>query len=301
MRITTFHRKYFLRFYHTKFLYQEKKRVHKRTLKISSYHAGDIQPYNEEIATESKAKLMELARKDNERMMLEEVRNNYESYIYLIRNKLIDQEDEISAVTTQDQRDELSKSAEEAEDWMYDEGYDASLEVYTQKLVELKAPAEKVFFRVAEVPARENAIASLKKKLKKVGDLMTKWETTMPQITEEERKEVLAKVDVVHNWITEKVEAQGSADPSADPVFTSEEVPLQTKEIEGMVGKLSKRPKPAPKKEEKNETDATNENNSTADAEDGSAKTEEATTEEDEKKESEEDVEGEEKKDDSEL
>ena len=244
---------------------------------------------------------MELARKDNERMMLEEVRNNYESYIYLIRNKLIDQEDEISAVTTQEQRDELSKSAEEAEDWMYDDGYDASLEVYTQKLGELKAPAEKVFFRVAEVPARKNAIAALQKKLKKVGDLMKKWETTMPQITEEERNEVLAKVEGVNSWINEKEEAQGTADPTADPVFTSEEVPLQTKEIEGLVGKLSKRPKPVPKKEEKNETDTSNETNSTADAEEGSAKSEEATTEDDGNQETEENEEGEEKEDDSEL
>lgn len=266
---------------------------------VNSYHVGDIQPYNADIRAESKAKLMELARKDNERMMLEETRNNYESYIYLIRNKLIDQEEEITAVTTQEQRDELSTSAVEAEDWMYDEGYDASLEVYNQKLADLKAPAEKVFYRVAEVPARENAIASLTKKLKKVGDLMTKWETTMPQITEEERKDVLVKVESVRQWITEKQEAQEGADPASDPVFTSKEVPLQTKEIEALVGKLSKRPKPVPKKEEKNETDTTSEEDSSADTEETDAKSEEATTEE--KKETEDDEEEEEKDAESEL
>mmetsp|Transcript_9476 Transcript_9476/g.11008 ORF Transcript_9476/g.11008 Transcript_9476/m.11008 type:complete len:246 (-) Transcript_9476:144-881(-) len=206
---------------------------------------------------ESRAKLAELARKDKERMDLEEIRNTYESYIYLIKNKLIDDEEAIGAVSTQEQRDLLSKSAMEAEDWMYDEGYDADLETYTKKYEELSAPAEKVFFRVKEVSARAEAVAALNTKLDKVVALMTKWETTMPQITEEERTDVISKVDVVRKWISDKVEAQAAADPAADPVFTSAEVPLQTAELQTVISKLSKRPKPAPKKEEKkNETDA---------------------------------------------
>jgi len=88
---------------------------------------------------------------------------------------------------------------------------------------------------------------------------MAKWETTMPQVTEEERKDVLDKVEVVKKWIEEKEAAQAAADPASDPVFTSEEVPLQTKEIQVLVSKLSRRPKPVPKKEKKNETDTKSE------------------------------------------
>merc|ERR1712038_213716 len=93
---------------------KEKKKTHKRTLTVASYHVGTIQPYSDEIMEESKAKLSELARLDKERMMLEEIRNNYESYIYLIKNKLIDDEEAIGAVTTEEQREELRKSAEDA-------------------------------------------------------------------------------------------------------------------------------------------------------------------------------------------
>jgi hypoxia up-regulated 1 len=213
---------------------------------------------------ESREKLHYLARVDKERMMLEEIRNNYESYIYLIKNKLVDFEDEIAAVTTQEQRDALLSSASEAEDWMYDEGYDADLETYTKKYEELSAPAEKVFFRMKEVSARVDAIKELNEKLEKVESLMKKWETTMPHISEEERAEVISKVADVRKWIEEKTAAQAAADPTADPVFTSAEVPLQTTEIQKVVSKLSRKPKPAPKKEEetantdekKNETDA---------------------------------------------
>merc|ERR1712038_694364 len=242
---------------------KEKKKTHKRTLTVSSYHAGLIQPHSDVIMSESREKLGELNRLDKERQMLEEVRNNYESYIYLIKNKLIDDEEAIGAVTTQEQRDELKKSADEAEDWMYEDGYDASLETYKQKYEELTKPAEKVFFRMTEVSARAEAIVSIKEKLDKVVALMKKWEKSMPQIKEEERDDVLAKVEDVRKWITEKEEAQAANDPASDPVFTSEEVPLQTKDLQSLISKLSRRPKPAPKKEEKkdkkNETDAADE------------------------------------------
>jgi hypoxia up-regulated 1 len=114
-----------------------------------------------------------------------------------------------------------------------------------------------VFFRLKEVSARANAISDLNKKLGKVVALMTKWETTMPQVTEEERADVLAKVEDVRKWISEKTEAQAAADPTSDPVFTSDEVPLQTTEVQKVVSKLSRKPKPVPKKEEKkNETES---------------------------------------------
>lgn len=252
---------------------KEKKRTHKRALSISSHHIGAVKPYSDEIMAESRAKLNELARVDKERMMLEEIRNNYESYIYLIKNKLVDFEDEIAAVSTQEQREELLNSASKAEDWMYDEGYDADFETYTKKYEELSAPAEKVFFRMKEVSARADAIKELNEKLDKVDSLMKKWETTMPHVTEEERGEVLSKVGDVRKWIEEKTAAQAAADPTADPVFTSAEVPLQTTEIQKVVSKLSRKPKPAPKKEEET-ANKDEQSNQTDASEDGDKKEE---------------------------
>ena len=191
-------------------------------------------------------------------MMLEEARNKLESYIYHIKNKLIDDEEAIAKVSTEEQRETISQAASSAEDWMYDEGYDADLATMTAKYEELAGPAEKIFFRVSEMTARPEAVRDLKKKLEKVRALMTKWETTKPQVTAEERADVLARVSEADDWLTEKVAAQDANDVTADPVFTSEEVPLQVKVLEKLVGKLNKKPKPQPKKEEKksNETEA---------------------------------------------
>ena len=269
---------------------KEKKKIHKQTLVVESFHVGNVRPYGPELMAESKAKLAELERKDKERIMLEEARNKVESYIYRIKNKLIDDEVNIGRVSTEVQREEISKLAMEAEEWMYDEGYKADLATMEDKYAELSVPAEKIFLRVEELTKRPEAMEALKAKLQKVEELMKKWETTMPQVTEEERAEVLTKVDDVKKWISEMEEAQAKADPTSDPVFHSQDVPLQSSSIEALVAKLSRKPKP--KQEKKNDTKAEanetktegNETKSNETKNEDSSETKEKPAEEKEKK-----------------
>lgn len=232
---------------------KEKKKKLVRTLKVNSYNVGSIRPYSPETMAESMAKLETLAQADKERMMLEESKNKYESYIYHIRNRLIDDEELVAKVSTEEQRESLRQSAEDAEEWMFDEGYTADLATTEEKYKELSEPAEKVFFRMAELTARPAAIAAIEKKLTKVTKLMTQWETTHEHITEEERGEVMAKVEEARTWIAEKVAAQEATDASEDPAFTSSEVPGNMKRVESIVARLMKKPKPKPPK--KNETE----------------------------------------------
>merc|ERR1712157_479376 len=156
-------------------------------------------------------------------------------------------------------------------------------------------PAEKLFFRMVEVIERPKAVGALREKLDKIEQLMQKWETTHPQVTDEERADVLSKVEDVKNTLLEKEEAQAAADPSEDPVFTSAEVPLLTKDIQALLSKLSKRPKPKPKVEKKNETESDAKANSTESTEkEGEEKSteegEEKSTEEGEEKSTEDDA-----------
>merc|ERR1712157_576874 len=235
---------------------KEKKKVHRRSLKVTAFYIGKIQPYSASLVLESRTKLLELAAKDKARMLLEEAKNKYESYIYFVKNKLSDDEDEISKVSTEEQRTSLLNFATEAEDWLYEDGYDADLETYTAKYQELAEPAEKIFFRWSEMIARPEAVLSLQSKLVKVEELMTKWKETKPQVTEEERNDVLAKVEKVKEWIKDMEEKQAELESFEDPAFNSTEVPLQTKSLETLVTKLSKKPKPKPVVKDKNTTKA---------------------------------------------
>jgi hypothetical protein len=234
---------------------KEKKKTHKRKLDVSKYHTGRIQPYSDEIREASKAKLESLAAKDRTRIELEEAKNDFESYIYHVKNKLMDDEEELKKISTDEQRETLREMAVEANDWLEDEGWDSDLVTYQTRLADLSAPAKEMFHRLAELVKRPEAIAAVRKTLSKVEDLMNKWETTMPQVTEEERGDVMAKVEEARKWVYDKEDAQAAANPWEPVAFNSADVPGQTKSLEKLVAKLSKRPKPKPVVVEKNETD----------------------------------------------
>ena len=232
---------------------KQKKKVHRKSLEVKSFHVGRIRPYSAEVMAESKEKLLELARVDKERMMLEEAKNKVESYIYQIKNKLVDDEENVAKITNDKQRKEIKKLADDAEEWMYDDGYNADLPTFEDKYAELSVPFEKILFRLEELEARPAAVESLTKKLGKVEDLMAKWETEKPHITEEERKEVLDKVAEARKWLEDAEKKQKKAKAHEDPAFTSAEVPEQTKDLEVLVAKLNRKKPPKPPKEEKKE------------------------------------------------
>jgi len=207
---------------------------------------------SKEIKAESKAKIAELNRKDQERIALEAARNQVESYCYLIKNKLADEEEKIAQVTTEEQREEIRQLGADATDWLDFESQGADLETLQAKFKELSEPAEKIWFRMKEMAARPAAITSMNEMLSKVEDILKKWTTSMPHITEEERADVTAKMEEIKKWMEEKAEEQDSKAPHEEPAFTSAEVPLQSKSLERLMNKLSKKPKPKPPK--KNET-----------------------------------------------
>jgi hypothetical protein len=236
------------------FVKKEKKKVHKKSLTVKTYYVGRVQPHSPELLAESRAKLLELAAKDKERMMLEEAKNKVESYIY----------------KTKKQREEVEKLANAAEEWLYEDGYSADLATMVDKYAELSVPFEKILLRISESTARPDAVEKFRAKLTEIEGLMAKWEESKPQVTEEERSMVLKLVEEVRKWIEDKEKAQAKKKAHEEPIFVSDEVPLQLKPIESMVVRLSRKPKPKPPKEEKNETStenatATTDANSTAD------------------------------------
>merc|ERR1712157_182732 len=168
----------------------------------------------------------------------------------------------------------------DTETWMDGEGYKADLVTTEEKYVELSEPFEKIKLRIAESTARPKAIEALQKKLNEIDSLMLKWEKDMPQITEDERTEVTEKTDEIRGWILEKEQEQASKASHEEPAFLSNEVPLQLKDLEKKILKLSKRPKPKPpKKEKKSKNETATDDNSTT-TEDGDSTTTTTTEEE---------------------
>ena len=62
--------------------------------------------------------------------------------------------------------------------------------------------------RLAELTSRPASVKKCKEKVEKMRALMAKWETTMEQVTEEERGDVFEKIEKVEKWLEEKVRAR---------------------------------------------------------------------------------------------
>lgn len=223
---------------------------------MKTYYVGRVQPHSEELFEESRAKLLELAGRDKERMMLEEAKNKVESYIYKIKNTLMDNEEAVEKVSTQKERDEAKKLAGATEEWLYEDGYTADLAAMEGKFAEISAPFEKILLRISESTERPKAIDALEKQLTEIDDLMAKWEESKPQVTDDERKSVLKMVTEARKWVEEKEKAQSAKKAHEEPAYLSSEVPLQLKPIGALVVRLDRKPKPKPPK--KNETSSEN-------------------------------------------
>mmetsp|Transcript_4268 Transcript_4268/g.9480 ORF Transcript_4268/g.9480 Transcript_4268/m.9480 type:complete len:962 (+) Transcript_4268:139-3024(+) len=265
---------------------KEKKRLHKRSLKVSTYYESDVQPHWADLLDESKAKLLEMDEKDKERVMLEESKNRVESYMFMVKNKLIDDEEEIATVSTEEQREECRKLAVDTEEWLEDDGYSADFPTMEDKYAELSAPFEKILLRLKEKTARPDMIEKVEKVLTKAEELLKKWETTMPQVTEEERGEVTEKIEGARTAIKELEEAQAAKEPHEDPAYMSAELVSKVTPVEKLMQRLSKKPKPKPQKKA-NETKSDNatdtnstDSNATAEETTESSTDEESTADE---------------------
>jgi molecular chaperone DnaK (HSP70) len=106
-------------------------------LTIERYYVGRIQPHSPALLAESKRKLDEMDRLDKERILLEESRNKVESFIYKLKNELVDRADEIEKVTNEKQRKELAKLSSDAEEWLDEIGYKADRATSEDKYAEL--------------------------------------------------------------------------------------------------------------------------------------------------------------------
>merc|ERR1712176_1142577 len=107
---------------------------------------------------------------------------------------------------------------------------------------------------------------------------------------EEEKSEVLAKVDNAKSWIEEKIAEQDKKEPHEEPAFASADVPKQAKSIQGLVKRLSKKPKPKVEKSNTTDSNSVNSTNDDTNATESSEKSDEDAKNEEDSTPTEEDV-----------
>ncbi|KAK8217381.1 adenyl-nucleotide exchange factor sse1 [Zalaria obscura] len=111
-----------------------KKQVRKGDLPISSATASLEQSIKDQMAEKEIAMVME----DKLVADTEDKKNELESYIYELRGKI---EEQYAEFANEDEKAKLREKLEQSEDWLYEDGEDATKAVYVAKIEEIRAVA----------------------------------------------------------------------------------------------------------------------------------------------------------------
>eukprot|EP00978_Attheya_sp_CCMP212_P029881 scaffold107872_cov51-Attheya_sp.AAC.4 len=175
-------------------------------------------------------------------------RNELESYIYDMRDK-ITSDSQLAPYCTDEEKAAFTTALETNENWLYEDGFDATKSVYAEKLDSLKRLGDPIEFRHGENTKRPNAVAVLQRTVEKYKT----WTNSLAgddkfdHITEEERQQSHAKCDEVSSWMYDMLDKQGSLGSNVDPAVTSDQINDKTKSLSATVSPIMHKPVPKPK------------------------------------------------------
>jgi heat shock protein 4 len=224
---------------------EKKKKVKRTNLEYSTtqplaWSKEEINQYNE----------AEVAMANNDRIVYEtaDMRNELESYIYDMRDK-ITSESQLAPYITEDEKGAFNAKQEEIENWLYEEGFDATKSVYAEKLAELKKVGGPCEFRAAEAFARSNVVSSIRKNIDKYKSLLAdaQGNEKFAHITDDEFSKCHAKCDDTSSWVYGMLDKQGSLAANVNPAFTVADMNAKNVELTNFCSPIVN--KPAPKKE----------------------------------------------------
>ncbi|XP_068668992.1 heat shock 70 kDa protein 16-like [Aristolochia californica] len=188
--------------------------------------------------SEAQEKELQLAYQDRMMEQTKDKRNALEAFIYETRNKLFDL---YRSFCTDVEKEEISKSLQETEEWLYDDGDDESEMVYTSKLEQLKKLVDPVENRFKDDNARQHVTKQL---LKRIVD----YRTGVKSMANCDRDAVINECNKAEQWLREKMQLQDSLPKNCDPVLWSSEI-KRMMEVLDATCRLLMRPRTSPQRQ----------------------------------------------------
>lgn len=230
---------------------EEQKQEKKKKIKKTNLEFTEDRPLDWSRDAVNKGYEAEVEMSNIDRIVTEtsDMRNELESYIYDMRDKLVSSS-QLAAFATEDEKAAFNTKQETIENWLYEEGFDATKSVYAEKLAELKALGGPIESRASEAQERPKAVASLQNTLEKYKQWLNESQSDekFAHITEEERNKCHEKCDEVSSWLYDRLDKQGSLPHNVDPVLKTSDIQDKNRELSTVIGPIKH--KPAPKKKE---------------------------------------------------
>eukprot|EP00930_Biecheleria_cincta_P082541 TRINITY_DN72258_c0_g1_i1.p1 TRINITY_DN72258_c0_g1~~TRINITY_DN72258_c0_g1_i1.p1 ORF type:complete len:856 (-),score=220.49 TRINITY_DN72258_c0_g1_i1:375-2888(-) len=174
----------------------------------------------------------------------DEKRNDLESYIFTMRDKIAESGD-YGAFISQADREKFQSDLMKAEDWLYDT-FDATKVQYVEKLDELKQIGDPVVFRSKEAEARGDWIVAVQGTIKNYSAAAKNPGDQYSHIAAEKLASIVKQCDDLSAWLAEKTSQQEALPKHEKPVLTCSEMEKKNKELAAMADAILREPKPKP-------------------------------------------------------
>jgi heat shock protein 4 len=195
---------------------------------------------------------VETAMANEDRIIIETAdrRNELESYIYAMRDKL---DGNLRDYATNSERIQFVENITTAEDWLYGDGFDSTKSLYIKKLDELKSRGNPIERRKWENEHRGETCDGIRKQIDFCKNFAAQDTEATAHITPEEKAEVKNKAEEIEKWLSEMQDKQAELNLYNDAVLTCQSIHDKSKELQSSTRSIINKPKPIPKKEEKKE------------------------------------------------
>jgi heat shock protein 4 len=172
-----------------------------------------------------------------------DARNDLETYIYAMRDKLEGSLKDYCDSTT---NSDLVSAMNKTEDWLYNDGFDATKLEYVQKLNELRGIGDAIESRLKEFTNRPAAIEALRKQIELCRSFVSTYDDAHAHITEEERDKIRDALRKSETWMFDMQNKQGDMALHVDPILTTDTIQKQRSELFSITNPIMSKPKPAP-------------------------------------------------------
>ena len=192
-----------------------------------------------------------MLKKDEEIRARNHAKNELESYIYNMRDKVTDV---YKAYVLDNVRDDFLQKLEATENWLYDdEGYFAKREAFEARLTDLQTIGNPIVCRYKDSQERPEAVSQLTQRLETIERILSTPNEKYDHITDEDKKPVREMIADAQSWLQKMLVEQSNLALTQDPVLKAVDILDRMKNVDALYNKVMSKPKPAPKKEEKKE------------------------------------------------
>lgn len=199
---------------------------------------------------------LEATMANEDRLIVEtaDKRNELESYIYGMRAKIEGGSSLLAKYAADAEKTNMITMLTNAEDWLYNEGFETSKQEYTRKIADLKALGDKFEAREREQTHRAGAIDGLKKQLDMCKSFCSNRDESHEHVTEEERMKIREECGHIESWLYDILGKQNDLAIYVDPILTLDVISKKRNALfastNPILTKQKPKPPPAPTKSE---------------------------------------------------